>query len=149
MSALAWVSTWMAIGVAWAEPPAAPPNPLAGLTDAQVCASDELLLLRYPFADLQGGACQKVCCAVDPEHRCCVLDWPFSDVPSCDAYAELRNGIFARYGYPFKDPKWQARFGREAWYSRREDFDAAWLSATAKANVDVVKRKETAREGCQ
>ncbi|MEQ1564171.1 MAG: YARHG domain-containing protein [Myxococcota bacterium] len=125
------------------------PDPLAGLDAAEICTSDELLMLKYGFDALQGGKCAEVCCPEGKEeHWCCGLDWPFSDVPSCDAYAYMRNGIFARYGYPFTEEKWSEAFGAAPYYRRREDFDAAWLSPVAKRNVDVLKDKEDRHEGC-
>lgn len=125
-----------------------PPDPLAGLTDAEICSSDALLMLKYPFDALQNGTCATVCCAADAEHWCCQLDWPFSDVPSCEAYATLRNGIFAAYGYPFSDAKWRALFEAEPTYTRREDFDPSWLTAVATTNVATLKAKETGKVAC-
>ena len=124
------------------------PDPLRGLGDADLCRSDTLLMLKFSFDELQQGKCAEVCCAVDPEHGCCGLDWPSSDVMMCDEYAALRNGLFARHGYPFTEARWRDLFDGAPYYRRREDFDASWLSATAAANVEVLRRKEQARESC-
>lgn len=125
------------------------PDPLAGLDAAQICESNELLMVKYSFEELQGGRCAEVCCAaVGEEHWCCGLDWPFNDVPECDSYAHMRNGIFARYGYPFTDEKWKEAFADASYYRRREDFDAAWLTPVAKKNIDILKEKEDAHVGC-
>ena len=124
------------------------PDPLAGLSDREMCKSDALLLLLYPYEDLQGGKCGDVCCESDPEHWCCDLDWPFSDVPSCDAYARMRNEIFARYGYPFTDPKWRKEFEKAPYYKRREDFDSSWLTPMATRNVATLKDLEEKHVGC-
>jgi len=124
------------------------PDPLAGLTNAQICASDTLLLLKYPFDDLQRGTCNEVCCAVDPNHRCCGLDWPFDDVPSCQAWGALRNGIYARYGYPFQQQPWKEQFAAAPYYRSREDFDPSWLDPVARANVARLDQLEQAGVSC-
>ena len=69
----------------------------------------------------------------------CSLDWPFNDVPPCEAWARMRNGIYARHGDPFKKGEGRAAFERESWYTRREDFGPGWLGATAAANIQRLK----------
>jgi hypothetical protein len=126
------------------------PDPLAGLSSKQICERNELLMVKYSYEDLQGGKCNDVCCT-DPaadNHWCCSLDWPSSDVMLCHEYAVMRNGIFARYGYPFTEEEWKKMFADAPFYRRREDFDASWLSAMAKKNVDSLKKMEETKTAC-
>jgi hypothetical protein len=124
------------------------PDPLAGLSDGDVCHDNSLLLLKYTYAELQGGKCAEVCCAASDEHWCCGLDWPSSDVMTCSEYGYMRNAVFSRYGFPFTEAKWQEAFGDQPYYRRRDDFDASWLTAAATENVATLKRKEDTREAC-
>ena len=115
------------------------------------CQHDELLLLQYPLEKLMGGMWSQLCCKEGEElgGDRCNLDWPFSDVPSCDSWALLRNGIFARYGYPFQKTEWKAEFGRWDWYKRNDAFDPEQMSATARANIALLQRYETEGFSCQ
>jgi hypothetical protein len=125
------------------------PDPLAGMGDRELCAgSPAQLMLKYELGALQTGKCHDVCCPIDSSHWCCELDFPFSDVPPCDAWAEMRNEIFARYGYPFQEQRWRDRFEQEPWYQRREDFDPKWLTQVAADNVAVLQKNEKEQIGC-
>lgn len=119
------------------------PDPLAGKSMKEICSDDVLLLTRYGWDDLRfKGAFKSNCCvagALGVDDDRCELDWPSSDVPECDFFDELRNGVFARYGYVFKDARWQKHFGALPWYAPRADFDNAWLPAVAQANVLALK----------
>lgn len=123
-----------------------PPDPLKGKVAADMCGRDDggsLLFIEHKVDDLINGGWKKICCEGDnPVHTdgICELDWPSSDVPDCSMWDDYRNGIFARYGYIFKSPKWKDRFEKMDWYEPRSDFDEAWLSETAKANVAVLKK---------
>ncbi|MBN1492241.1 MAG: YARHG domain-containing protein, partial [Phycisphaerae bacterium] len=77
------------------------------------------------------------------------MDFPFNDVPSCDAYDELRNCIFARFGYVFSKPKWQKQFGKLPWYKPDPSFKEDKLPAVAKANVKKLKQLKAKRQGCE
>lgn len=125
-------------------------DPLSGKTLKEICASDGLLLIKWPFEKLQAEFAT-LCCTKDGlgsgDDRC-HLDWPFSDVPSCSAYDELRNEIFARYGREFKTPKWQKYFGAMDWYKVRSDFSNAWLSSVANQNVTLLVQKKKSKEAC-
>ena len=106
-------------------------------------------MVKFDFDNLQSGKCHQACCVHGAEdHWCCSLDWPFSDVPGCDAYAYMRNGLYSRYGYPFSEPKWRDEFADEPYYRRREDFDPKWLSPAAKGNVEKLKQLEEDHVGC-
>jgi len=124
------------------------PDPLAGLGTAQICSSNTLLMVKYPFASLQKGKCAELCCATDPEHWCCGMDWPFNDVPPCDTYSHLRNELFSRYGYPFDSAEWKNAFDDTSWYRRREDFRSEWMTDAAQKNVETLQRLEKDRVGC-
>jgi hypothetical protein len=125
------------------------PDPLAGMGDRELCAgSPAQLMLKYDLGALQSGKCHDVCCPLDSSHWCCELDFPFSDVPPCDAWAEMRNEIFARHGYPFQEQRWRDEFEGEPWYRRREDFDPKWLSKVAADNVATLQEKEQEQIGC-
>lgn len=124
-------------------------DPLAGLTDRDLCAGGAAqLMLKYDLKALQAGKCGEVCCAVDAEHWCCNMDFPFNDVPPCDAWAVFRNELFARYGYPFTEQRWREEFEDESWYTRREDFDSSWLSPVVSANVATLQAYEKEKQGC-
>lgn len=118
------------------------PEPTAGKSMKEICSDDVLLLTKYAWDDLRGGGFQKHCCvkgALGVDDDRCQLDWPSSDVPECGFFDELRNGIFARYGYTFKDPQWQKAFADKAWYTPRADFEQAWLPSMVQANVTSLK----------
>ena len=121
---------------------------MADLSATEMCSSSTLMLVKYRFDELQDDKCSDVCCTLDASHWCCESDWPFPDVPSCSAYAELRNGLFARYGYPFEDVEWRQRFEGEAFYRRRDDFRPEWMSSVARKNVEILKHLEDSGEGC-
>ncbi len=54
----------------------------------------------------------------------------------------LRNEVYARHGRPFQTP-WLAEYFRaEPWYAPRQDFSDAELSATEKANIALITRRE-------
>ena len=127
-----------------------PPDPFAGKTTAQFCADDSLVLVKWDFDQAQRDF-HRLCCGKDGlgDDLRCELDWPFSDVPSCTAWASLRNGIYARYGYPFTKAEWQKTYAATPWYERREDFEASWLPAVAAANVEKLKQLEKDHVGCQ
>jgi hypothetical protein len=140
-----------------AAPPPAPaasgvPDPLAGATPAAICADDVLLTVKHPIEDLASGGFHRICCEsgvlTGDEAWRCEMDWPFNDVPTCDAWDTWRNGIFARYGYPFSDPRWRAAFEGQPGYTRREDFDPAWLPEVATDNVETLKRWKAERHLC-
>lgn len=124
------------------------PDPLAGLSASQMCQSSTLMMVKYRFDELQDDKCEDVCCTLDATHWCCDGDWPFPDRPPCSAYAELRNGLFARYGYPFEGEVWQKAFEDAPYYRRREDFEPGWMSAVALRNVETLKRLEDEKVGC-
>ena len=125
------------------------PNPLSGKSLAEICENDELALIKWSFAELQNGFAS-LCCqpgGLQDDGRC-ELDWPSSDVPSCELYDEMRNGIFARYGYPFSSAKWQKRFADVSWYKKRDDFSNDWLTQQATQNVATLKKMKTNRTNC-
>jgi len=119
------------------------PDPLAGNSMKEICSDDVLLLVKYSWDDLRfNGAFTKNCCvkgALGKDNDLCQVDWPSSDMPECGFFDELRNGLFARYGYQFKEAKYQQLFGAKPWYQPRTDFDGAWLPKVAQANVTSLK----------
>jgi len=120
-------------------------DPLEGKSLKEICSANGLLLIKWPYDKIQSEF-KALCCAdggLESDHYQCEMDWPFSDVPSCSAYDELRNEIFARYGRSFKTAKWQKQFGATDWYSVRTDFSNDWLSDVANQNVaQLVKNKK-------
>lgn len=98
--------------------------------------SDAWLLVRFDFDAMSKD--HTIVCEVcgKEDDRFCELDWPSSDVPTCEVYDTLRNGIFAAYGRPFKNPKWKKLFAAEPWYKENTKYDDALLSVVAKRNVD-------------
>lgn len=98
--------------------------------------TDAWLLVRFDYDALTDKKLLCDVCGKEDETRFCELDWPSSDIPTCELYDSLRNGIFAAYGRPFKTPKWKKQFGAEPWYKENAKYDDALLSATAKRNVE-------------
>ncbi|MCB9679058.1 MAG: YARHG domain-containing protein [Alphaproteobacteria bacterium] len=131
-----------------APEPTGAPDPLAGKTLSEICTSD-LLLLKWEYDDLQRNFAARCCVEGGIEDEgWCDLDWPFSDVPDCGAYDQMRNAIFAYYGYRFSKPEYQEMFEKQPWYRARDDFDADWLNPVAKKNVDTLKRLRAEKVAC-
>ncbi len=124
------------------EKPDPPPVKLGPEACGDACA----LLTLFAYDDLVANACKR-CERYDDTF--CTVDFPFSDVPSCDAYDELRNCIYARYGYVFTSPRWKERFGKEPWYRPDPGFTEARLPAVARANVERLKELKAKKQGCQ
>ena len=120
-------------------------DPLQGRSLQEICSANGLLLIKWPYPKIQKEF-RTLCCVdggLSSDAYQCEMDWPFSDVPSCEAYDELRNEIFARYGRAFKTEKWQAVFAATDWYQIRSDFSNDWLSDVANQNVaHLLKRKK-------
>ena len=109
------------------------------------------MLCRSLVDELIDGGWKKLCCeGAQPVHDdgICELDWPSSDVPDCSMWDHMRNGIFARYGYVFSGQEWKDVFEKTSWYTPRSDFDAAWLSETAQANVALLKKYAADKHLC-
>lgn len=125
-------------------------DPLKGKTRKEICSADGLLLIKWPYSTIQSDF-SSLCCGADglssDDYRC-EMDWPFSDVPSCSAYDELRNEIFARYGRAFSTQKWQKHFGSTEWYQIRKDFSDTWLSDTATKNVARLVQNKKGKVAC-
>ena len=134
-----------------ATPSAVPVDPISNTSREQVCKSDALLLIKHPIADLENSGWTQFCCGENPvfEGGRCEIDWPSSDVPVCDIWDDMRNQIYARYGYPFKSEKWQAWASKQAWYERRADFEEGWLSTVATKNVATLKQYAATEHHCQ
>lgn len=127
-----------------------PPAPLQGKSRRQICSDATLALSKWPLDTLQADF-QGTCCGaggLPPDDIACSLDWPFSDVPPCEEWARMRNGVYARYGYPFDNAKWRAEFEATPWYTRRDDFDPTWLSPQATANIQRLKENESRKVAC-
>jgi hypothetical protein len=129
-------------------PDASPPKPLEGKSVAEICSNDNLALIRWSFDELQNGFADLCCGDGGLDDGRCELDWPFSDVPGCDVYDDMRNGIFARYGYPFKKKEWRQRFEKTSWYKKREDFNPQWVPQVASRNVEKLKQLKKQKTGC-
>jgi hypothetical protein len=126
--------------------PALPVAPPQALDTKTLCADNAILLTQHSFDSLQAGGYCKLCKKFD--ESACELDWPFSDVPSCKAYDEMRNGIFAFYGRTFDSEEWRAFFAKKSWYKPDPAFTEARLSAIARANIAYLKRAATEKIGC-
>jgi hypothetical protein len=125
-------------------------DPLAGKKLAEVCVSDSLLLIKWPFDKVQSDF-NALCCVeggVPEDYDGCIMDWPSSDVMACDGYDHMRNAIFARYGRAFKTPAWQKTFSKTDWYEIRKDYTDEWLSDTAQANVKQLLRMKKEKTNC-
>jgi hypothetical protein len=114
--------------------------------DAHTCSDPCALLTVAAYDDLVASAC-KLCKKHDTTF--CEIDFPWSDVPSCDAYDELCNCLYARFGYVFSKPKWQEQFGKQPWYKPDPSFTEDKLPPVAKANVQKLKDLKAKRQNCQ
>ena len=126
------------------------PDPLKGLSLAEICGDSGLALIKFDYQALSSDFAG-TCCGpggMPEDEGLCQMDFPFNDVPECSAYAYIRNSIYARYGYPFDKQEWVTAFGNMPWYTRRADFQEAWLSDTARANVARLQQLEKDKVGC-
>lgn len=103
------------------------------------------LLTRYDFEHVQQNICT-LCGSVDEMY--CSLDWPFSDVPSCDEYDKMRNGLYAYYGRAFQTEKWKTYFAGQSWYQTNPGYDDSMLSPQAARNAVLLKKMATEGTGC-
>jgi ankyrin repeat protein len=117
-----------------------------GSLDAATCRDPCALLSSYAYADLAAHAC-RMCADFDATY--CAHDFPWADPPSCDAYDELRNCIYARFGYVFAKPKWAEHFGKLPWYKPDPRFTEAKLPTVAKANIKKLKELKAEDERCR
>ena len=125
-------------------------DPLAGKTLSEICLSNGLSLIKWSFAHRQSNK-NELCCGPDglaEDDMECMLDWPFSDVPSCSAYDDMRNAIYAHYGRSFKTEKWKKHFASQDWYTPRPDYSDDWLSPVAIANIKLLVEKKANKSGC-
>jgi hypothetical protein len=61
---------------------------------------------------------------------------------SKEEVALIRNEIFARHGYVFKNPKYKEYFGSKSWYQPNKNFSDKVFNAIEKANIETIKRYE-------
>jgi len=52
--------------------------------------------------------------------------------------ALVRNEIYARHGYIFRNEQYRTYFSNKPWYTPNENFDDSLLSEIEKANVDII-----------
>ena len=123
-------------------------DPLAGKALADICNSNGLALIKWPYdklsSDFKGLCCVKG--GLDDER--CEMDWPSSDILSCGEYDEMRNEIYAHYGRRFQSKRWQQTFGKQAWYKVRDDYSDSWVSKIAMANVSQLKKMKKNKHNC-
>ena len=125
-------------------------DPLAGKSLKDICSSNGLSLIKWPFEKLQAEF-HSICCSeggLSNDDMECSLDWPFSDVPSCSEYDRMRNEIFAHYGRAFTSPQWKKAFEDQKWYTPRADYSDDWLSETANKNVAHLIKLKKEKSGC-
>jgi hypothetical protein len=120
-------------------------DPVASTSLEESCGNPTVLLSQYPYETLQKDYCSL--CG-DHDEFACVQGWPTNDVPSCFLYDGMRNGLYARYGYAFSTPEWQAWIGEADWYTANPDYDEAKLSPVARANGKHLKSLAVAGETC-
>jgi hypothetical protein len=130
-------------------PQAAAPTPVGAVSfvppNLEEC-SDVVLLTRYAFDDLAQGRFCSLCEGKDG--RACIMDWPFNDVPPCQAYEAMMNTIYAYYGRPFTTSKWKNHFAQEPWYKADPSYRDSRLSPMARRNVEFLRKKARSRDGC-
>jgi hypothetical protein len=126
-----------------------PLDPLEGKSLKEICESNFLSLTKWRYDILQSNF-KKLCCTAEGinNNPPCGQDWPFSGVPSCSAYDELKNGILALHGYPFKGQMWRDHFEKEEWYVRRIDYSESWLSAQAIENISTLMYLKETKVHC-
>ena len=79
----------------------------------------------------------------------CETDFPFNDVPPCEVWDDLRNCIFARFGYVFTKPEYQQQYSKVRWYKPDPTFTPDKLPPAAKANVKKLQELKAKRIKCQ
>lgn len=99
---------------------------------SQICQNDSLLLLHFSAPKLFGTPLPKQCCApgvLPKDDWRCDIDWPSSDVVSCESWAEMAGNLSALTKAP-----------------------AAWMSAThlkqAQDNLSVLKTWHQTKYAC-
>lgn len=125
-------------------------DPLEGKSLKDICSATGLSLIKWPYETLQANF-SNLCCTtggLEEGSMECELDWPFSDVPSCSAYDDMRNEIFARYGRAFSSKQWQQVFGATDWYTVRDDFSDSWLTDTANQNASTLVQLKKNKVSC-
>lgn len=127
--------------------PAAAPAPAAAWTPPNIGkCENEALLAQYSFDELANGGYCKLCAGTD--QHACEMDWPTNDVPSCELWDQMRNGIYAYYGRPFETDKWKAYFAKKSWYVADPGFTDARLSPVAQKNIALLKERGEKKTGC-
>lgn len=105
-----------------------------------MCVPDCQLLTAYTLDEVQQNYCA-LCGAHD--EAACTLDWPSSDVPSCEIWDFYRNCVYATYGRTFQKQQWRDAFEKQPWYQPDPAYSDARLSPVAEANIqELVRRKE-------
>ena len=125
-------------------------DPLEGKSLKEICSATGLVLIKWDYDKLQSDF-HSLCCTeggLSDDDMECSLDWPFSDVPSCNEYDVMRNEIFARYGRAFKSPDWKKAFSEQPWYSIRTEYSDSWLSETANKNVARLVKLKKEKVAC-
>lgn len=109
--------------------------PVPEATRAEVCADPCLMLTRYDLATAQNRFAD-LCCAANgvPGDKRCTEGFLPEKVP-CEAWAELKACVLARYGHVFADEAANARFAKEPWYSPNPSFATSDMTVTAKRNT--------------
>lgn len=142
-----------------AAPPAATPAPAAPapvappaksgapasswVAPALPACDPTALLVKYDFEYVQRNYCEL--CKGQDEYAC-EFDWPSNDVPLCTLWDEMRNGIYAYYGYPFKKQEWREKF--KSFYKEDPTFTEARMSAEAKRNIALLKSWGEQKKNC-
>lgn len=127
------------------------PDPLKGKSLAEICGHDGLALVKFPYDKLHEDFAG-VCCGeggLDSDNERCNLDWPFNDVPSCDAYEVLREDMIAHFGFPFRDDDDIERYKDKDWYERREDYKPEWVPTMVKKNAQKIKKLQADKVNCE
>ena len=133
-------------------------EPQPDATRAQICADDGLLLTRYDFHTIKHRF-KELCCGADgiAGDARCEQPWPFAERPKCSEWEDLRNHMFARYGFvwdaelpprPTKadrafaasQQRYKDLYDAEPWYQADPDFTVSQMSIVAKRNEGTLRR---------
>lgn len=79
-----------------------------------------------------------------PSDQLEISDGPLNDITQTEI-AALRNEIFARHGYIFSSPEWDAFFRTAVWYVPDAGYSESMLNETEKKNLAIITEYERSR----
>jgi len=85
-----------------------------------------------------------------PEGTQCLLTTGYLEDYPVEVLQLMRNDIYARHGYEFKDPELRALYEAHGfWYQPSDDGTMTPLTATERLNVELISAVEKRKKQCQ